>query len=252
MSDIPDRFGLPFNGRTGFGLPLPCEYPVAASSSHSHGDLAGVRDQETASSSATSDDFSDSDYFDWDLYARDEEVTDVTTQSDVPSETQPAVRPLLPIPDGPAAADTSHEEDSPMPDAPSDKLPHVWPSVSEDQLPRDLTIHLESSPSPPPTTDMPPLPSQKRTRTVKDPEETSMVRDMGACYHCRMNKSKVCCLLLLCPAQTHADLYLQCNPSPVCEGCRKRSRSSCIRKPLVDIVRQLTCKSCPTHLIRKV
>lgn len=180
MSDTPDRLGLLDRG-TGFGPPF-CGDPAP------HNDLAGV-DQETASISAPSEDCLD--LFDWDAYAGDKE-TDVTTQSDVPPEGKPAATP------SPAGPGTNHGDDCPMPDAPPSperQLPHVWPVLGPTP-PRDINIRFEASPSPPPSPEMhldghsrSPLPlSQKKTRVVKDPEETNYVRGLGSCYHCKMNK----------------------------------------------------------------
>ncbi|AEO70465.1 uncharacterized protein THITE_122731 [Thermothielavioides terrestris NRRL 8126] len=178
MSDNPDRFRL-FHGATGSGRPS-CDYPAPHSV------------QETASTSTPSEDFDD--FFDWDAWARDE-VTDVTTQSDVPSEGKPAARPSPLTPAGPGVVLPSHQDDTPMPDAPSQEpqLPHVWPSVSVTQPPRDLHIRLEASPPP---TASPPL-GQKKTRVLKHPEETSLVREMKACYHCKINKTKVLSTVLM-------------------------------------------------------
>ncbi|KAJ4297241.1 hypothetical protein N0V88_004159 [Collariella sp. IMI 366227] len=192
MSEIPDRFEHLFHGGTGFGRALSCEYPSAASF-HSHADFAGDhhRDHdEPASSPAPSDDFSD--LFDWEGYERgDDAVTDVTAQSDAPSERPPAAQPLIQIPGGPAAVAPSHEDedDVPMLDAPSEKPPHPVGRPA----PRDLNIHVDSSPPLPipyPSADMPSPLSRKKTRIVKDPEETSEVRILGACYRCRMSRAK--------------------------------------------------------------
>jgi hypothetical protein len=202
MSDTPDRSG-PFNGGTGrLERSSSCEDPAT------HSYFAGVEDQETASTSAPSEDFSD--LFDYHAYyAGEEGATDVTSQSDAPSsEGKPAARPSSAlVPAGASAASPNHDEDSPMPDAPSQgpQPPHVWPEVSGPHPPRDTNILLESSPSPPPATEMhldgqspaTSPSSPKRKRTVKDPEETGRVRELRSCYHCKMNKKAVGGLLVL-------------------------------------------------------
>lgn len=210
MSDTSDRLAF-LNGSTELRR-LFCEYPA------SHSDRVSVSDQETAS--AQSDDFSD--IFDWDLYAH-HAATDVTTQSDVPSERKPAARPPLLKPAGPAATAHDIDGDCLMSDAGSQEPQpsNVWPIISDPTPPRDLSIHLEASPPPSPFTEdqgapsgtpqgqtsaemhlvgqpqTASSPSQKKTRIVKSPEETSQVRDIKACYHCKMNKSKVGGLMAL-------------------------------------------------------
>jgi hypothetical protein len=135
--------------------------------------------------------------FDWERYLSDQ-ATDVTTQSDVPSEGKPAAKSPDLTPATPAA---NHDDDCPMPDAPSQEPPqsHVWPDISGPHPRRDLAFDVEASPSPPPSPAMhldsqpqavSPT-SQKKTRVVKDPEETSQVRDARACYHCKMSKTAV-------------------------------------------------------------
>lgn len=198
MSDTPDRSG-PFDGGTGrHERSSSCEDPAP------HSYFAGVEDQETASTSAPSEDFSD--LFDYHAYyAGEEGGTDVTSQSDVPSsDGKPAARPSsVLVPAGASAANPNHDEDSPMPDAdaPSQgpQPPHVWPKLSGPHPPRDTNILLESSPSPPPAAEMhldgqsptTSPSSPKKTRTVKDPEETGRVRELRSCYHCKMNKKAV-------------------------------------------------------------
>ncbi|KAK4105579.1 hypothetical protein N658DRAFT_417734 [Parathielavia hyrcaniae] len=168
-----------------------CEDPPSP-----HSSSGGLSPVETASSSAPSADDC-LDLFDWDRFEIDQ-ATDVTIPSNVPSEGKPVARVPIHVS---AAAAASHGDDCPMPDAPPQDppLPHVWPEVSGPHPPRHQNIHLEASPSPPPSTAMqldgPPQatsPStQKKTRVVKNPEETSLVRDVGACISCRMNRIKV-------------------------------------------------------------
>ncbi|KAL2023223.1 hypothetical protein VTK56DRAFT_3346 [Thermocarpiscus australiensis] len=191
MLDAPDH-SEPLNGsmdleRQSRGYPA---FPT---------DLTGAADQETASTSGQSDDFSE--IFDWDKYTSSE-PTDVTTQSDVPS------------PGSSATTDSSREDDCPMLDV---QPPHVWPRISGPHPPRDEDFHLDpsspaegqrGSPRPaqgPGTREMvsrgqpqPPSPTgQKRTRIIRDLMETNQVRDVRACYHCKMNKSKAGDLVVL-------------------------------------------------------
>lgn len=206
MSDISDRLAF-LNGSSDLAR-QSCEYPAP------HSNLAGASDQET------DDDFSD--LFDWDRYASDN-VTDVTTQSDVPSERNPAPRRSILRPAGSAGTIPSIEDDTPMPDVGSqDPQPSdVWPMVSGPHPPRHVNIRLEGSPSPssptenmsgssssvlsPSSPEMRPVgpshpasgPGQKKTRIVKFPEETNQVRDLKACYHCKMNKSRASDLIVL-------------------------------------------------------
>ncbi|KAL2258240.1 hypothetical protein VTK26DRAFT_8527 [Humicola hyalothermophila] len=237
MSDISDR--LPFlNGSTGLARQF-CEYPAP------HSDLTRGSDHETGSISAQTDDFSD--LFDWDRYASDN-VTDVTTQSDVPSERSPAAALSALRGAGSAVTVPSIEEDCPMPDVGSHEPhpPDVWPMVQGPHPPRDVNIRLEGSPSPPLLTESMsgssssgaspgapemhpggqthPVPAQshKKTRIVKFPEETNQVRDLKACYHCKMNKSR-------------------CGSALVCEACTKRPfpELGCIRRPPREILASL-------------
>jgi hypothetical protein len=194
MSDTSDRFDL-FNGGTGPKQPF-CKDPSP------HSNSAGVDDRETASVS-TSEDYSD--LFDYGAYYASGRATDVTTQSDVPPSTgKPAVVLSATTPAGAPAAGPGQDEDCPMSDPPEGpnqdedcpmqdapaqepQPPHVWPKVLGPHPPRDTSILVEASPSPPSSADM----HQKKTRVVKDREETGRVRGLGACYHCRMNRKGV-------------------------------------------------------------
>ena len=193
MSDTSDRFG--FNGGTGPKQPV-CEDPTP------HNNFTGVDDRETTSESPSED---CSDFFDFPAYYGSGETTDVTTPSDAPSSAgKPAVMPFAVTPAGGPPAGSRQDEDCPMSDPPETsnqdedcqmedpppqepQLPHVWPELSGPHPPRDANILLEASPSPSPSADM----HQKRKRVVKDREETGKVRELGACYHCKMNRKGV-------------------------------------------------------------
>jgi len=193
MSDNADRSG-PFNGGTEFGR-LSCKDPAPH--------------WETASISTQSDDFSE--FFDFPAYYGSDGATDVTTQSDAPSEKKRAPWPSLPTPAATPAANPDHDGDSPMPDAPAQEpqLPHVWPAVSGPQPPRDTNILLESSPSPqssgemrsegqPQVTSTPGQKKTQKTRVIRNPDETNLVREMKACYSCKMSKKGVGGLVIRC------------------------------------------------------
>ncbi|KAK4193369.1 hypothetical protein QBC35DRAFT_481386 [Podospora australis] len=185
-------------------------------------------DRETASTSATSEEFDDNDFFDWDRYHADNgQETDVTTHSDVSAEGKhPAASPpgLFPVSMGTTPSDS--DGDITMMDAGMSPHPLVWPEVDAAQPPREGSLLIESQggpsrPSPPPHTDFPagrqisnmPQPP-KRSRVLECPEQTNQVRDAGACYHCRMNKSK-------------------CSPS-VCDWCKKQPfpEKACVRRSM--------------------
>jgi hypothetical protein len=133
-----------------------------------------------------------------------------------------------------------------MPDAPSPEGQLVWPQVPGPHPRRDTNILLEASPSPPPSTEMhldahshsPLPPSEKKTRVVKDPEETNQVRGLKACYRCKMNKRAVGASL---SSRFSLPIMLtgvhQCNADEFCGPCQERgfSKSECIRKPLKDM-----------------
>jgi hypothetical protein len=241
MFDTLDRLGL-FDG----GYAPSCEYPAP------HSDVAPIHDHETASISASSDDCMQ--LFDWERFESDQ-ATDVTTQSDVPSEGKPATRPSVLTPAAPAA---THDDDCPMPDAPSQEPPlsHVWPHISGPHPPRDLPFDVEPSPSPPPSPAMhldsqaqavSPT-SQKKTRQVKNLEETSQVRDVRACYHCKMSKTAVSGLFLPRRLPRPTDRPWQCDPGEVCKKCSGKalSNSICIRKLLQEMVPSTFCEClCP-------
>jgi hypothetical protein len=193
MSDTSDRFG--FNGGTGPKQPV-CEDPTP------HSNFTRVHDRETTSVSP-SEDFSD--LFDYHAYYGSGATTDVTTQSDAPSSAgKRAVMPSAVTPAGAPPAGPGQDEDCRMSDAPETsnqdedcqmedpqpqepQPPHVWPELLGPNPPRQANILLEASPSPSPSADM----QQKRKRVVKDREETGRVRELGACYPCRMNRKGV-------------------------------------------------------------
>jgi hypothetical protein len=92
------------------------------------------------------------------------------TLSDVPPEENRIVRQVL-TSAGPAAA---------VPNATASEgsqLSNAWQSVPSHRPPRNLNIQPEVSPP--------------KTRTVRDPEMTGHVRQLGACYYCRIRKSRV-------------------------------------------------------------
>ncbi|KAK3996852.1 hypothetical protein QBC44DRAFT_316701 [Cladorrhinum sp. PSN332] len=200
--------------------------------------LSPVPDLETASSSGHSDDFSD--MFDWDAYDASGSMTNVTTQSEGSAHGRVAASPASPASSSdlsPIGADA--DGDIEMSDVRT-KVPHAsipWPELSSPP-PRDKDLHIPLDspplayralyrPSPPPSshTEMSPVgrapqhaphaPSQKKSRVLNSPEKTSQVRELGACYHCKRNKSA-------------------CS-SGVCEWCTKNGpipELACIRKPL--------------------
>lgn len=159
-------------------------------------------DQGTASSPAASDAFSE--FFDYPGYVRGE-PTDATTPSDVLSDGKSAASPPFVTPDG-AAATPNSDEDCLMTDAPSvePQQSDVWPRAPGPHPPRDLNIQVDTLPSPStpssemhldgPSQGLPP--PNKKTRALKDPQETSQVRDCGACSFCRMSKSGVSAVLI--------------------------------------------------------
>ncbi|KAH6650641.1 hypothetical protein F5144DRAFT_598080 [Chaetomium tenue] len=222
MSDTLDRFGI-LNGGTG-PKQLFCEDPTP------HSNLARVDDGETTSVS-TSEDYSD--IFDWDAYYASGTTTDVTTQSNAPSSAgKLAVMPSAVTPAGAPPPGPGQDEDCPMSDPPETSNQDedyqmqdapvretqpldVWPKLLGPLPPRDTDILLEGSPSPSP----PPEMHQKKTRVVKDREETGRVRELGACYPCRMNRKG-------------------CDSDEICEKCKNRSlsKSICIRTPLVEMI----------------
>ncbi|KAK4251823.1 hypothetical protein C7999DRAFT_10424 [Corynascus novoguineensis] len=206
MSDNADR--SVFNGGTG---------------SVPHKDFDG---RESASTSTPSEDYSD--LFDYDAYY-DRVGTDVTT---APSAGKLANgSSILTQATTPVA---SHSEDTPMQDAlvQEPQLSNVWPKVSDPPPSRDTNISLEASLSPQAPGEMhlekqtqfPSASGQKVvTRVIKDLDETNKVRELGACYHCKMNRKA-------------------CNSGSVCEECSKRyekpssAERACIRTPLKDLV----------------
>ncbi|KAL2199332.1 hypothetical protein P885DRAFT_30913 [Corynascus similis CBS 632.67] len=205
MSDNADRSG--FNGGTG---------------SVPHNDFGSPG---TASTSTPSEDYSD--FFDWDAYF-DRVETDVTTAPSVGKLTNGSS--ILTHATTPVA---SHAEDSPMQDALDQEYepPNVWPKVSDPPPSRDTNISLEASLSPQASgemqlekqTQVPSASSQKGTRIIKDLDKTNKVRELRACYHCKMNRKA-------------------CNSGRVCEECSKRYKKpssaehACIRIPLKDLV----------------
>ncbi|KAK4231709.1 hypothetical protein QBC38DRAFT_465361 [Podospora fimiseda] len=200
--------------------------------------LSPVPDLETASSSGNSDDFSD--MFDWDLYDANGSMTNVTTQSEGSAHARVAASPASPSDRSPIGADA--DGDIEMSDVRAEvPQPHAmfpWPGLSTSPPPRDKDLHIPldspplayrglSRPSPPLSshTEMSPVgrapqrapqaQSQKKSRVLGSPEKTSQVRELGACYHCKRNKSA-------------------CS-SGVCEWCTKNGpmpELACIRKPL--------------------
>ena len=62
-----------------------------------------------------------------------------------------------------------------------------WLKLLGPHPPRDTVMLPEGSPSPSPSADM----HQKRKRVIKDREETGKVRELGACYSCKMNRKGV-------------------------------------------------------------
>ncbi|KAK4170271.1 hypothetical protein QBC43DRAFT_305725 [Cladorrhinum sp. PSN259] len=197
-----------------------------------------VPDLETASSSGHSDDFSD--IFDWDLYHASGSMTNVTTQSELWAHGRVAASPANLSDLSPIGADV--DGDIEMSDVRAE-VPHtlMWPELSSPPPTRDKDIHIPLDsppfayrglyrPSPPPSShsEMSPVgrgpqhapqaPSQKKPRVLGSPEKTSQVRELGACYHCKRNKSA-------------------CS-SGVCEWCTKNGpipELACIRKSLETI-----------------
>ncbi|KAK4174073.1 hypothetical protein QBC36DRAFT_334437 [Triangularia setosa] len=179
-------------------------------------------DRDTASTSSQSDDFSD--LFDWTAYERHgDHTSDVTTQSQHSAEGRgvpvfPRSPQSLQSPGTPSDVDG----DIPMPDVESDPHVLVWPVLGPAPTREMSPIELR-----PPQPDMTaPRTVQnerpqgfKRLRVLESPEQTKEVRDAGACYHCRMNKSK-------------------CSPSSACEACLKQPKPelACVRQLLSTMV----------------
>jgi len=192
---MSDRLGLLHGGM---------EFELSFESHAPHSDSVSVRDsdQGSASSPAASDVFSE--FFDYPGYVRGE-PTDATTPSDALSDGKSVASPPLVTLADAATATPNFDEDSLMPDAPSvePQQSDVWPRAPGPHPPRDPNIQVDTSPSPSPSSDMhfeeqsqaipPPNP---KTRALKDRQETSQVRDRGACSRCRMNKSRVKALLI--------------------------------------------------------
>lgn len=184
---MPDRHAL-FHGGMDLDLSFESHAPHTGS----------VRDSDegTASSPAASDVFSE--FFDYQGYERGE-PTDATTPSDRTSDGKSAASPPFVTPDG-AAATPNSDEDCLMTEAPSvePQQSDVWPRAPGPHPPRDPNIHVDTLPSPSPSSEMHldgpsqglPPPS-KKTRALKDRQETSQVRDCRACSFCRMSKSGV-------------------------------------------------------------
>jgi hypothetical protein len=216
---------------------------------------SGVGDT-TGSSSYTDD---ESEFFDFDLWDKNTRGvgTDATTPSSIPPEENLVPSPPLLGPGSSIATPPSHGEDVPMLDVDSHETqpPHVWPGISGPHPPRDGAIHFEQStetqrgmsrpPSSPNSSDMPFLgqsqailpPGQKKTRTVKNPVETSQVRNIKACYCCKISKSKVDLpQVVQIPLNWWADRRAQCDTALVCEQCNKGPlpEQACIRKTLCE------------------
>ncbi|KAK4202239.1 hypothetical protein QBC40DRAFT_276804 [Triangularia verruculosa] len=180
-------------------------------------------DRDTASTSSQSDDWSD--LFDWTAWnARNGDApSDVTTQSQhshsaAGGNGAPAFFPRSP---GPAS---DADGDIPMTDVESD--PHVWPVLgpapTREMSPEELRPHHPSQldMAVPRAAQNERPQGQKRARVLESPEQTKEVRDAGACYHCRMNKSK-------------------CSPAAACESCLKqhpRPELACVRQLLSTMV----------------
>ncbi|GAB1310502.1 hypothetical protein MFIFM68171_00712 [Madurella fahalii] len=191
---MPDRLTL-YMGSAPFWRQYD-RYPATPRS-----DLLGVED--TTRTSAHPDD-DGSQFFDfelWDLHTGGK-GTDVTTPSSVSPEDKPAASPSVLGPGSFTTTAPNPGDDVSMVDAQPHEppLPHVWPRVSGPQPPRDGAIQLDVSQSTEARRSFPrPASSQstfempqgcnKKTRMVKNPDETSRVRDLKACSWCRMNKS---------------------------------------------------------------
>ncbi|KAK0748106.1 hypothetical protein B0T21DRAFT_16373 [Apiosordaria backusii] len=160
-------------------------------------------DRDTASTSSQSDDFSD--LFDWTAWnaRHGDSHTDVTTQSQHSAEGRGV--PAFPwSPQSPQTPQSSQTPQSPGPasdvdgDIPMTGVesdPHVWPVLgpapTREMSPIELRPPLLSQPdmaAPRVVHERPQ--GHKRLRVLESPEQTKEVRDAGACYHCRMNKSK--------------------------------------------------------------
>ncbi|KAL1841606.1 hypothetical protein VTJ49DRAFT_2301 [Mycothermus thermophilus] len=195
--DVLIRAGVENPDGAANGDAIICGYPA------SRNDLGGLHDHESVSSSSAP---SVDDFFDWEKYEQDQ-GSDVTTpsspssSSDVPARDESApTTPLGEALDGPAAAQDG--EDHPMYDAPSPPSPqlaNVWPNFEPSSPPRAAALILDPSPSPPasggmqldtpatsPAATTPP--GHKRTRVIKNPDETNKVRKEGACLPCSMDK----------------------------------------------------------------
>ncbi|KAK4673025.1 hypothetical protein QC763_108150 [Podospora pseudopauciseta] len=181
-------------------------------------------DRDSASTSSQSDDFSD--LFDWTAYER-HGTSDVTTQSQHSAEGAKGV-PAFPrspqsSPQSPGPA-SDLDGDLPMPDVESDPHVLVWPVLGPEPTREMSPIELR-----PPHLGQPDMaapravqnerPQSKRPRVLESPEQTKEVRDAGACYHCRMNKSK-------------------CSPTSACEPCLKHPKPelACVRQLLSSMV----------------
>ncbi|KAK0670718.1 hypothetical protein QBC41DRAFT_317186 [Cercophora samala] len=181
-------------------------------------------DRDTASTSSQSDDFSD--LFDWTAYER-HGTSDVTTQSQHSAEGGKGV-PAFPgspqsSPQSPGPG-SDLDGDLPMPDVES--APHVlvWPVLgpapTREMSPIELRPpHLGQPDMAAPRAIQNERPQSKRPRVLESPEQTKEVRDAGACYHCRMNKSK-------------------CSPASACDACLKHPKPelACVRQLLSSMV----------------